>query len=131
MTVRRDLDALDKRKLLQKVHGRAVRVSKAAIEPHFEYKRKLNLSEKKAITLAALRLIDAGDTVAFSAGTTTWHIADALQNVNKGLTFITNSTNIALKLQENGWEQIIFSGGIFRTPSDALVGWSGLTRIAF
>jgi DeoR/GlpR family transcriptional regulator of sugar metabolism len=122
MTIRRDLDALDKRKLLQKVHGGAVRVPKAAIEPHFEYKRKLNLTEKKAMTLAALRLIDTGDTVAFSAGTTTWHIADALRNVNKDLTFITNSTNIALKLQENGWQQIILSGGIFRTPSDALVG---------
>jgi DeoR/GlpR family transcriptional regulator of sugar metabolism len=25
-------------------------------------------------------------------------------------------------LQENGWEQIVLSGGMFRTPSDALVG---------
>jgi DeoR/GlpR family transcriptional regulator of sugar metabolism len=35
---------------------------------------------------------------------------------------VTNSTNIALTLQENGWEQIVLSGGMFRTPSDALVG---------
>ena len=122
MTIRRDFDALDKRKLLRKVHGGAVRVPKAAAEPHFEFKRKLNLSGKRAIAREALRLIDPGDTVAFSAGTTTWHIANTLQNINKDLTFITNSTNIALKLQENGWEQIILSGGIFRTPSDALVG---------
>jgi DeoR/GlpR family transcriptional regulator of sugar metabolism len=60
--------------------------------------------------------------VAFSAGTTTWHVAAALQQNDKDLTFITNSTNIALTLQENGWGQIVLSGGSFRTPSDALVG---------
>ncbi len=71
---------------------------------------------------AALPLIEVGDTVALSAGTTTWHIASALRRDRGNLTFITNSTNIALTLQENGWEQIVLSGGIFRTPSDALVG---------
>lgn len=35
---------------------------------------------------------------------------------------MTNSTNVALVLQENGWDQILLSGGSFRTPSDALVG---------
>ncbi len=122
MTIRRDLEALSARKLLKKVHGGAVQVPKTAKEPHFEYKRKLNRPEKVAIARAALPLIEDGDTVAFSAGTTTWHIANALQHAGRSLTFITNSTNIALTLQENGWDQIVLSGGIFRTPSDALVG---------
>jgi DeoR/GlpR family transcriptional regulator of sugar metabolism len=60
--------------------------------------------------------------VAFSAGTTTWHVAEALRRGHKDLTFVTNSTNIALTLQEAGWERILLSGGSFRTPSDALVG---------
>ena len=68
------------------------------------------------------RLVGDGDTVAFSAGTTTWHVADALRRGHKDLTFITNSTNVALALQEGGWERIVLSGGSFRTPSDALVG---------
>lgn len=122
MTIRRDLEVLDKHNLLQKVHGGAVRAPKTGAEPHFEYKRKLNLAEKQAIAREAIGMIETGGTVAFSAGTTTWQIASALQSANKSLTFITNSTNIALKLQESGWEQIILSGGIFRTPSDALVG---------
>jgi DeoR/GlpR family transcriptional regulator of sugar metabolism len=122
MTIRRDLEALSSRKLLKKVHGGAVPIPKAAREPHFEYKRKLNRPEKIAIARVALPLIEDGDTVALSAGTTTWHIASLLRRASRELTFITNSTNIALTLQENGWEQIILSGGIFRTPSDALVG---------
>lgn len=122
MTIRRDLEALSGRGLLSKVHGGAVPLAKAATEPHFVQKQKLNRPEKGAIARAALPMIEDGDTVAFSAGTTTWNIADALRPNHKDLHFITNSTNVALTLQENGWEQIVLSGGSFRTPSDALVG---------
>ena len=126
MTIRRDLDALSSRNLLRKVHGGAVPVGaadgKAAAEPHFVQKRNLNQPEKQAIAREASALIESGDTVAFSAGTTTWTIAAGLQPDSMDLTFITNSTNIALTLHENGWNQIVLSGGSFRTPSDALVG---------
>ena len=122
MTIRRDLDTLTARKLLQKVHGGAVRIPKTAAEPHFTQKQRLNQDEKKAIAREALPLVEDGHTIAFSAGTTTWQIADVLDRSFQNLTFITNSTNIALKLQEKGWEQIVLSGGSFRTPSDALVG---------
>ena len=122
MTVRRDLEELSARNMLRKVHGGAVPVPKTAAEPHFVQKQKLNRSEKRAIARAALAFVNDGDTVAFSAGTTTWHIAEGLKRDRGSLTFITNSTNIAMTLQENGWEQIVLSGGMFRTPSDALVG---------
>ena len=122
MTIRRDLEALSARELLQRVHGGAVPAAKAAAEPHFAQKRRLNRPEKQAIAEAALPLIEDGDTVAFSAGTTTWHIASALRRDRGDLTFITNSTNVALTLQENGWEQIVLSVELFRTPSGALVG---------
>lgn len=122
MTIRRDLETLSAHKLLKKVHGGAVQISKTAAEPHFTQKQRLNREEKKAIAREALPLVEDGHTIAFSAGTTTWQVADALRPRNSDLTFITNSTNIALTLQEKGWEQIILSGGSFRTPSDALVG---------
>ncbi|HKH11348.1 MAG TPA: DeoR/GlpR family DNA-binding transcription regulator [Rubrobacter sp.] len=122
MTVRRDLEELSARNLLRKVHGGAVPVQKTAAEPHFVQKQALNRPEKQAIARAAARLVGDGDTVAFSAGTTTWHVAEALRRGHEDLTFITNSTNIALTLQEAGWERILLSGGSFRTPSDALVG---------
>lgn len=122
MTIRRDLESLSAHKLLQKVHGGAVALPKTAAEPHFTQKQRLNREEKRAIAQEALPLVEDGHTIAFSAGTTTWQIADALPQESGNFTFITNSTNIALTLQEKGWEQIVLSGGIFRTPSDALVG---------
>lgn len=123
MTIRRDLNALAGRDLLRKVHGGAVPVrERVSSEPHFTQKRLLNQAEKQAIARAALGYVEDGGTVAFSAGTTTWGVAAALGGEHRGLRFITNSTNVALALQEGGWEQIVLSGGIFRTPSDALVG---------
>ncbi|MGF1470922.1 MAG: DeoR/GlpR family DNA-binding transcription regulator [Rubrobacteraceae bacterium] len=122
MTVRRDLEVLSAHKLLQKVHGGAVPLPKTAAEPHFTQKQRLNREEKKAISRVALPLVEDGHTIALSAGTTTWNVANGLHQGREDLTFITNSTNIALTLQERGWEQIVLSGGIFRTPSDALVG---------
>lgn len=122
MTIRRDLESLSARKLLQKVHGGAVQISKTATEPHFTQKQRLNQEEKQTIARIAVPMIDDGHTVAFSAGTTTWNIASTLQRGGEALTFVTNSTNIALTLQEKEWDQIVLSGGSFRTPSDALVG---------
>jgi DeoR/GlpR family transcriptional regulator of sugar metabolism len=77
MTVRRDLEELSARNMLRKVHGGAVPVPKTAAEPHFVQKQKLNRAEKRAIARAALEFVNDGDTVAFSAGTTTWQIAEA------------------------------------------------------
>jgi DeoR/GlpR family transcriptional regulator of sugar metabolism len=122
MTIRRDLDVLSERKLLRKVHGGGVLIQKTSVEPHFVEKRQLQRTEKEAIARKAVQLVEDGDTVAFSAGTTTWHIASVLHHTRRNLTFITNSTNIAVTLQEVGWQNIVLSGGQFRTPSDALVG---------
>jgi len=67
MTVRRDLEELSARNLLRKVHGGAVPVPKTAAEPHFVQKQALNRPEKETIARAAARLVEDGDTVAFSA----------------------------------------------------------------
>src|SRR5919112_524141 len=122
MTVRRDLEELSARNMLRKVHGGAVPVPKTAAQPPFVPKQRAKPGGKSANARAALGFVNDGDSVAFSAGTTTWQIAETLKRERGSLTFITNSTNIALTLQENGWEQIVLSGGMFRTPSDALVG---------
>jgi DeoR/GlpR family transcriptional regulator of sugar metabolism len=70
---------------------RAVPIPKMASEPHFVQKQTLNRAEKQAIARAALDFVNDGDTVAFSAGTTTWQIAEALKRDRGSLTFITNS----------------------------------------
>src|SRR5918992_4344152 len=92
MTVRRDLEELSARNLLRKVHGGAVPVPKTAAEPHFVQKQKLNRAEKRAIARAALEFVNDGDTVAFSAGGTTWQITEGPRRGGGAPTLFTQTT---------------------------------------
>jgi DeoR/GlpR family transcriptional regulator of sugar metabolism len=123
MTVRRDLEILDERGLLEKVHGGATSIAgNALFEPGFALKSTLQQSEKDAIADAAVAFVEPGMAIAVSAGSTTFALAQRLANV-PGLTVVTNSIRVADVLYEHGLgdQTIILTGGV-RTPSDALAG---------
>ena len=123
MTIRRDLEYLHERGLLEKVHGGATSVvGSAMFEPGFVAKSTLQLGEKQAIADAAAALVEPGMAIGISAGTTTFAIAQRLVAM-PGLTVVTNSPPVADILHQAGRadQTIILTGGV-RTPSDALVG---------
>ena len=123
MTVRRDLELLHSRGLLEKVHGGATALPGSALwEPGFAAKSTLQLAEKEAIAEAAVSLVAPGTAIGISAGTTTYELARRLVDV-PGLTVVTNSVPVADVLHHAGRADhtIILTGGV-RTPSDALVG---------
>ena len=123
MTIRRDLDALARRGLVDKVHGGATMPSGGSTdEPGFQAKSLREQAEKQAIAGAAADLVRPGQAVGLSAGTTTWTLALLLRDV-PGLTVVTNSLPVAEALHEAGRpdQTVVLTGGV-RTPSDALVG---------
>ncbi|MFL5778768.1 MAG: DeoR/GlpR family DNA-binding transcription regulator [Chloroflexota bacterium] len=123
MTIRRDLEQLQDRGLLEKVHGGATVLSDSALfEPGFTAKSVLQRREKAAIAEAAVALVEPGTAIGLSAGTTTHEMARRLVDVI-GLTVVTNSPPAAAVLHETGRsdQTVVLTGGV-RTPSDALVG---------
>jgi DeoR/GlpR family transcriptional regulator of sugar metabolism len=123
MTVRRDLELLHRRGLIEKVHGGATtRDGGALFEPAFAAKSVIQRAEKEAIADAAIVLVRRGSAIGISAGTTTYALARRLVDV-PGLTVVTNSVPVADVLHQGGKrdQTIILTGGV-RTPSDALVG---------
>ncbi len=123
MTVRRDLEILHNRGLLEKVHGGATSLPGSALfEPGFAAKSSLQEPEKEAIASAAMSLVLPGTAIGISAGTTTYALARRLVDM-PGLTVVTNSVPVADVLHRagRGDQTIILTGGV-RTPSDALVG---------
>jgi DeoR/GlpR family transcriptional regulator of sugar metabolism len=117
MTIRRDLEALDERGLLEKVHGGATAISTLAqFEPGFAAKSYLQQAEKAAIAEAAAELVEPGMAIAISAGTTTHALAARVAEI-PGITVVTNSLRVA----ETRDQTVILTGGV-RTPSEALVG---------
>lgn len=123
MTVRRDLELLHERGLIEKVHGGAAAIEGSSLfEPGFSVKSTLMQAEKTLIAAAAAALVVPGTAIAISAGTTTFALARRLTDV-PGLTVLTNSVPVADVLYKDGRpdQTVILSGGV-RTPSDALVG---------
>ncbi|MFI5757193.1 DeoR/GlpR family DNA-binding transcription regulator [Streptomyces sp. NPDC051569] len=132
MTVRRDLDALARQGVIEKVHGGAVPVVEASThEPGFEAKSALELTAKEDIARAAAAMAVPGSAIALSGGTTTFALARHLVDV-PDLTVVTNSVRVADVFhaaratggaggRRPGAAMVVLTGGV-RTPSDSLVG---------
>ncbi|MBT2387414.1 DeoR/GlpR family DNA-binding transcription regulator [Streptomyces sp. ISL-11] len=134
MTVRRDLDALARQGVLEKVHGGAVPVAEAtAHEPGFEAKSALELTAKEDIARAAAKMAAQGGAIALAGGTTVFALAQRLVDIPE-LTVVTNSVRAADVFHtaqrsvtaagpspRPGAATVVLTGGV-RTPSDTLVG---------
>jgi DeoR/GlpR family transcriptional regulator of sugar metabolism len=130
MTIRRDLEALHEQQLLEKVHGGATSVAPSALfEPGFRAKAELQQDAKEAIASVAAGLVNPGQAIAISAGTTTFAVARRLEDV-PSLTVVTNTVPVADVLYHGGRpdQTVILTGGV-RTPSDALVGPFAVTAL--
>ena len=130
MTIRRDLDVLAAAGLVDKVHGGATAPGGLSTdEPGFEAKSHRQLQEKEAIARAAADLVEPGQAVGLTAGTTTWRLAHHLVDL-PDLTVVTNSIQAANVLHRERRPDltVILTGGV-RTPSDALVGPVAVTTL--
>ena len=122
MTVRRDLDVLDQRGLITKVHGGAtVRRSGSIDEPAFTVKAEMEQPAKDAIARRAAALVRPGTAVGISGGSTTFSLARHLVGI-PDLTVVTNSLRVAEVLHSHDAKQTVILTGGMRTPSEALVG---------
>ncbi|MFJ8582835.1 DeoR/GlpR family DNA-binding transcription regulator [Micromonospora sp. NPDC093277] len=123
MTIRRDLEVLAERGLVDKVHGGATLAGPgSADEPGFAAKSIRQQAEKRAVAERAARLVEPGMAIALSAGTTTATLAARLSEV-RDLTVVTNSIPVADAFHQNPRtdQTVVLTGGL-RTPSDALTG---------
>ncbi len=109
MTIRRDLDLLEARGLVLRVHGgaRAPEAPKASTE---DMRGARNVGEKEAIGAAAAALVEDGQTLFIDAGTTTIELARRLRE-RQGLTVITNSVRVLGALADCPAINLIGLGG--------------------
>src|SRR6185437_2128612 len=121
ITIRKDLDSLHSRGLVQRSHGGALPPSSSALfDPSLEEKQKLHSAEKHRIAMAAVKMVSEGSCVMLDSGTTTAAIALELKKF-AALTVITNAINIAAELAPTNLE-VILTGGTLRKNSFSLVG---------
>lgn len=95
-TARRDILDLETLGALRRVHGGAVALGPEP-EPPMSVRSRAHPGEKRRIAKAAIQLLQPGQTLFLDAGTTTAILAEELSTLS-GLTVVTNSVAIALKL---------------------------------
>jgi DeoR/GlpR family transcriptional regulator of sugar metabolism len=119
-TIRRDLEKLEKDNLLMRSHGGAVSLEKDQSETSYLEREITNASEKKAIAVEAISLIEPGDQIVLDASTTAWYMAKELPDMP--LTVLTNSIKVAIELSRKEQIRVISTGGTLMSQSLSYVG---------
>jgi DeoR family transcriptional regulator, aga operon transcriptional repressor len=124
VTIRNDLDQLEKKKVLIRTRGGAMKMETLVTVDHrLSDKDKLHAAEKVKIGKYAASLIEDNSTVIIDSGTTTNEIVRNLPS-NKEITVITNAINIVNQLIAQNYSNVnvILLGGYLRKTSHSLVG---------
>ncbi len=79
MTVRRDLEALERDGILRRVHGGATRARQTAEETPYAMRAFGHTDEKARIGARCAELLDEGETVILDGGTTAMEVARPLR----------------------------------------------------
>lgn len=108
-TARRDISALQKMNLVNKIYGGAVLAGSTVKDSLYSTREALHANEKAAIGQFAASMIHDQDTIILGSGTTILEIAKNIKHLHN-LTVITNSLPIILELLPTGM-QIFCIGG--------------------
>jgi DeoR family transcriptional regulator of aga operon len=118
-TIRRDLELLERQRLLSRTHGGAVPQG-VLYELPLRYKSGRFHEEKLRIAREAASRVADGWAIGLTGGTTTTEVARALVDRQR-LTVVTNALNIASELAVRANLKLVVTGGVAR-ESYELVG---------
>jgi DeoR family transcriptional regulator, L-fucose operon activator len=119
-TIRRDLDQLEKKGKLRRIHGGAVSIRKE--QPELPYSERVikNVDEKRRIANEAVKHIRKKERIILDASTTAWYMAKALPNIP--LTVVTNSVKVVVELSKKDQIEVISTGGILSNKTLSFYG---------
>src|SRR5690349_14034790 len=121
VTIRQDLEKLEKDGLVLREHGGAYLKNVPEQVKGFALAHQDNMAQKELIAAKCVEFIESGDSIILDSGSTTTEIAKRLKG-RKNLTVITNALNIALMLGAETGIEVIVTGGEFKPPTLSLTG---------
>lgn len=126
VTIRRDLDALQTQGLLRRTHGGAVSIEPLFYEPFrndrsFQAQVERFADEKRRIGRAAAALINEGEIIALTPGTTTTEVIRGIP-LNHKITVVTSTVNVAMELSKRKDLEVFVTGGHLHGEWFSLVG---------
>jgi DeoR/GlpR family transcriptional regulator of sugar metabolism len=119
-TIRKDLEALEQRGELLRIHGGAVRANQARVELALTERQLINREAKTAIARLAAERIQPNDTIFIDASSTALTLTEFLPDFP--LTVLTNAHNVVSALADRSSLDLICTGGIWEPRSRSYIG---------
>lgn len=120
VTVRKDLDALERRSLLRRIRGGAVSAG-TTDEGAFVIRLRHSVEAKKAIAREVAPLVRHGDVIAMDSSTTCFYLAHELLD-RRNLVVVTNGLRVANLFMERSTAMVLMPGGVLRRSAASMVG---------
>lgn len=126
MTIRRELDALAELGRVERIHGGARARQFASEEVSYLQRSETNAAAKRVIAMAALALIEDGDTVGLDASTSALALARLLPA--KKVRAILSGFDAIEAIQQSDIEFYV-SGGLFHAKARSFVGGTAVETL--
>lgn len=121
VTIRNDLDLLERQGVLRRMRGGAVAVRTARFERPAHLAGESFSEEKMRIAGVAASLIRDGETIIIDAGSTMVALARALPRTLNDVAVVTNALDVALELEEHPGVKVVITGGTVRGRQRSLI----------
>lgn len=129
VTIRRDLDLLDKQGLVIRSHGGAIiNEEKVGYEFRFDTRKDYSQDIKAKIGKKAAGYVTAGDCIGIDVGTTAYEMSRYLKNI-KGLNVVTASLPVVNELLACEEVNIICTGGEVSRRDKSLIGHNAVRTL--
>ena len=120
-TIRRDIDELTRKGLVNRTYGGAVSKS-LTTEPDIQQRQRDNTVERKRIALHAAALVESGDVLMIDSGSTTGYFAKALADRMIPLTILSNCIPVVQGFGDIPEIKIIMCPGDYRHSENGVYG---------
>lgn len=121
-SIRKDLALLEKKGLLKKTYGGAVKVRTNPHDLYVSQRIGKNTEKKQAIAKEALKLLEPGDVIFLDISTSNLELAKYICENNLNITVVTNMIDIMLTVTNAPETTVIFIGGKLNRGRDGFVG---------
>lgn len=121
-TIRKDLEKLEERKILCRVHGGAYLKEGYGREAPVSVRAKIYRHEKEKLAMQCLEHIAERDSLILDCSTTSLHIARQLAERGAKCTVVTNSMIIAEEISKSANIRLLMLGGRLDRDTDSFCG---------
>ncbi|HXF85178.1 MAG TPA: DeoR/GlpR family DNA-binding transcription regulator [Anaerolineales bacterium] len=119
-TVRRDLEWLEQRGILERTHGGAILSQRMTFEQEYQQRAQQHPEEKRRIGELAASLLEDGDIIFINSGTTATQVLHHIRR-DSNITVFTNNVSAVMELGNPGF-RCFLTGGEFQPRSNSLGG---------